>query len=219
VRDELWEEFVKSWGEPIPKLALARHGWERVATDKRPRAVAGAKGYWAWLRAHKKPPAAISAQAFLRDEGGWEQWLRYVPSADGSPPPGVLASYPLASPEGRALCTLYESAGLGHFLRSVIVHGNVAYYSRPINARLLAMAQAPDRKAWLGVSRQGAGAWEDFFAQVIVARRFRRVAEGDCLPWPFPPSREGKIYDATTATGPPFVAGTLMTEDDMQEQI
>lgn len=207
VRDDLWEDFVRSWGEPIPKLALARHGWERVASDRRSAAVAGAKGYWAWLRAHKKPPAAISAQAFLRDDGGWEQWLRYVPNEAGIVP-SITSTYPDGTPEAKALKVLHEIAGKSDFFRAVMWRTHGVTYAKPVTPRLLALAQAGPKDAWPELTRHGAGSWEDLLRDCLTVAVRRPLREGDRAPWPFAPSREGKLY----TTGPP-----LMTEQDEKD--
>jgi hypothetical protein len=209
VRDDLWDQFVRAWGEPIPKLALAKSGWDHIETSKRSKAVAGAKGYFAWLRAHPKPPAAISAQAFLRDSGGWEQWLRYVPATDGAAV-SISKSYPLASPEGKALVALHEIAGLTQFLHSFMIRNEAVNYLRPISARVLALAQAGPKDSWPILSHQQATAWEKILRDTVTVQVRKHLREGDRAPWPWPPSMEGKIY----STGPPE---TLMSEQDIAD--
>ncbi len=59
--DELWEEFLAAWRDPIAKMAIARNAWNSIPTAKRPEAVAATKGYSAHIaeqqaRFPKSPP-------------------------------------------------------------------------------------------------------------------------------------------------------------------
>lgn len=208
--DGLWDQFVKAWGEGIPKFALAQQAWGRLATDKRGKAVASARGYWAWVRSHseKRKPTPISAQAFLKDDGGFEQWLRYTPSGDT--PAAAVGGYALATPEGKAICRLHEIADLAQFLKDVKIRNGSVYFSNPVTKRLLALADAPtDRDAWVVLTHQQAMAWEGLLRESISVATRTRLREGSRAPWPWPPSKDGTVY---TTTGPPPDA--LMTDDD-----
>ena len=208
VPDDLFEQFVKAWGEPIPKLALTRSAWDHVETSIRPKAIAGARGYFAWLRAHPKPPSAISAQAFLRDSGGWEQWLRYLPDADGKAA-SITSTYPNGSPEAKALGVLYAIAGKSDFFRQVMQRATGVNYSKPVTPQLLALAKASPPDEWQTLSHRGAGSWEDFLRENLTVAR-RPLREGDRAPWPWPPSTEGKIYTPEATPPPP---GELSDQD------
>lgn len=198
VRNELWEQFVASWGEPIPKMQLARSVWDHAETAKRAEIVAAAKGYWTWLRAHPKPPSAQSAQSFIRDAAGWAQWLRYAPDPSGAPV-AISSSYPLSSDEGRAIVTLYEIAGLSDFLRSVMIRQGAVNYRMPISTQLLKLSEAPPSSRWRALDREQAGAWEGLLRETVTVAVRNRLREGSLAPWPYPPSLTGKIY-AWTAT-------------------
>lgn len=208
VPDQLWEEFVKAWGEPIPKMALARSAWDHVETARRPEAVASAKGYWAWLKAHPKPPSAQSAQSFLRDAVGWAQWLRYVPDAAGVAPP-IVTGYARGSVEARALINLHVALGADEGFRKIYVRETIAYL-KPMTDQIRAFADMPPRNEWVKIDRAGAGAWGHFGRAASAISHLRGFREGDIAPWIFPPSATGKTY--TTATGPPAGA---MTDDDI----
>lgn len=205
--DEMFEEFVKAWGEPIPKMALTRSAWDRVPTEKRPEAVAAAKGYWAWLRGHPKPPSAQSAQSFLRDVASWEQWLRFVPSGQSN----AATGFPPDSTEAKAIAALHEVAGRSEAFRKIWrrADGSVRF-PKPVTQQLLALAKMPPSDEWLTLDRAGAGSWEDLLRQYFepgIARTHLR--EGSHAPWRFAPSLTGKIY--TADTGPPE---RMMTEAD-----
>jgi hypothetical protein len=203
VRDELWEEFVRSWREPMPKMALARSTWDHVPTEKRGEAVAAAKGYFAWLAKHPKPPATISAQSFLRDIAGFAQWLRYTPDGEGGRT--AIGLYALDSREAKALAVLYDVALSSAFFASVKRKAVGVYHADPITPQLLALANAGPRENWPRLTYQQAAAWEGFLrGHLTVAHRPLR--DGDHAPWSWPPRKDGAV-----ATGPP---GTLMTPED-----
>lgn len=191
--DELFDQFVEVWRDPIPKMALARSAWEHIASAKRAEVVAAARGYWAWLKVHPKPPSAVSAQAFLRDTAGWAQWLKYSPG-DGAQPVAVNQPHPLRSPEGRAIRTLHEIAGLGHVMHSVMIRNGAVSYLRPVGPRLLALAESAPRERWVGLTRQQAGAWDAYLRDLVTLPNRRPLREGALAPWAWPPKADGTIY-------------------------
>lgn len=192
VRDELWEQFVASWTEPIPKMQLARSAWDHVETARRAEVVAAARGYWIWLKAHPKPPSAQSAQSFIRDPAGWAQWLRYAPMDGSAPSPVGLGSYQLRSAEGRAIAALYEIVGKSDFFHAVKAKGGQVYHANPVTPRVRALADAPPRAEWKLLDRQQAAAWDGFIAENIQLSR-SRLQEGAAAPWPWPPRKDGTL--------------------------
>ena len=203
--DEGWEEFCRVWREPMQRQALARSAWDHIATAKRPEATAAARGYFAWLATQKKPPTPVSAQTFLRDQAGWAQWLRYVPSTQGAPVP-LVNYFEAASREAKAISALYEIAGKGDFFRQVKCREGKVYFANPITPRLLALADAPPKPEWVALDRQQAAAWEGLIGEGVQVIR-SRLSEGSRAPWPWPPRKDG-------GTGPP---DSLMTEQDFQD--
>jgi hypothetical protein len=193
VPDQLWEEFVKAWGEPIPKMQLARSCWDHTETAKRAEIVAAAKGYWTWLRVHPKPPSAQSAQSFIRDAAGWAQWLRYAPDGESGKPASVTIGYPLTGPEGRALVVLHDIANVGDFLRGVMTRNGAVNYPLPVTPRLLALANAPPKTDWVTLDRNQAGAWEAVLSDAITVQVRSRMREGSRAPWPWPPRKDGTL--------------------------
>lgn len=212
VSNEGWQGFLKVWREPMPKMALAKHAWDHIPTEKHGEATAAAAGYFAWLAKHPKPPAAVSAQSFLRDHAGWAQWLRYAPDATGAIPVAATA-FARDSVEAKALLVLHEIAGKADFFRQVHRRGDgTISYPKPVSAQLAALAQAAPQAEWVTLSRQQAGAWEGLLREAVVVQVRNRLCEGSRAPWAWPPSAEGKLY--TSATGPPEV---LMTEQDFSD--
>lgn len=197
VRDALWDQFVASWGEPIPKMALARSAWDHAETGKRPEIVAAARGYWAWIKAHPKPPSAQSAQSFIRDAAGWAQWLRYAPDAEGGKAVSLSTAYPVASEEGRAIAVLHEIAGVADFLRGVMTRNGMVSYRLPVTPRLHALANAPPRSDWVALDRNQAGAWEALLSDAVTVRVRTRLREGALAPWPWPPRKDGTLSVAS----------------------
>lgn len=205
--DQDWEEFVRSWLEPIPKMALAKSEWNRTETAKRAEIVAAAKGYWAWLKGHHKPPSAQSAQSFIRDAAGWQQWLRYTPDAGGKAPP-ITSGYPVTSTEAKALAVVYAIAGKSDFFHSVKSRGGQVYHVNPITPRLLALAGAPPRSEWVMLDHQQAAAWDGLISENLQIVR-TRLDHRSSAPWPWPPRKDGTLSQA----GPP---DTLMTDQDFE---
>lgn len=196
--DADWGKFVAAWRDPMPKMALARHAWDHVPTEKLGEAVTAASGYFAWLGKHPKPPATVSAQSFLRDVAGFAQWLRYAPDAQGVAPP-ITAGYPRNSDEGRALINLHDACGTGEGFRKIFV-SDVVSFRNPITPQILAFADMPPREQWVAINHEGAGAWTRFARATSIIPIKRGFSERDAAPWIFPPSQTGKIY---TGSGGP----------------
>lgn len=206
--DDGFEEFQKAWPRPIERLSVARSVWAHVPTAKRGEVIAAAKGYFAWIGKQRKEPAIVSAQTFLRESSGWAQWLPYAPDAAGTS--SITTAYPLSSPEGKSLVVLHEIAGLDQYLRGIMIRNGAVNYPRPVGKRLLTLADAGLRDAWVVLSRQQAAAWEGFLRETVTVQVRKHLKEGDRAPWPWPPSAEGKIY----STGPPE---TLLSEQDVED--
>ena len=208
--DEFWDQFVRSWGEPIQRMALAKSLWDRTATDKRPKLIAAAKGLWAYRKSGNVRKEAPSAQSFIRDELGWDQWLAYTPAGDGAPV-AVSLSHRLGSPEAKAISALYEIAGCSGFLRSVLIRNGAVSFSKPMTQRLLALSASGPKDGWVVLTHQQAGAWEEFLRELVTVATRRPLREDARAPWPWPPRKDGTLSE----TGPPTVPGTMMTEQDM----
>lgn len=194
--DALWEQFTGAWGEPIPRMAIARSAWDHAETAKRAEIVAAARGYWAWRRAHPKPPTPVSAQSFIRDVAGRAQWLRYAPDVEGGKPALTSMDYPVGSREGRAIGVLHEIASVGDFLRSVMTRNGVISYRLPVTPRLLALADAPPKANWVTLDRNQAGAWESLLSDAITVKVRTRMREGSQAPWLWPPRKDGTLSAA-----------------------
>jgi hypothetical protein len=208
--DDLWNEFVRSWSDPIQLMTQTRAAWDRVPTGRRPKLIAAAKGFWTYRRGLTKPKEPQSARSFIRDEIGWDQWLRYLP-AHGVGPPSVSGSFPLASREGRAITTLYELAGCRDALHKIMIRNGAVSYRNPITPRLLALASVSSRDDWVPLTHQQACAWEAWFREVVTVQTRRALKAGDRAPWAWPPRVDGTL---SPATGPPEV---LITDQDITD--
>lgn len=217
VRDEVFEEFVKAWGEPIPKMAATRLAWDRKPPDKRPTAVSAAKGYWFWRKAQTRPPAAVSAQSFIRDDAGWEQWLRYAPRADGSAP-SISTSYRLGTVEANAIIVAFELGNADSAVHGFMRSGGAISYRGPMTPQLLAMAQfAGPKSEWkYTLRRNQAAAWEEFLSGVIMQTR-TRLREGDRAPYPWRPNKDGSLPPEAARAPPGVAVETLMSDADASE--
>ena len=66
------------------------------------------------------------------------------------------------------------------------------------NAAVLAFADVPAQAQWKPVSKAQQTAWHEFFERVLPGANRRPLGDATPLPWPWPPSKEGKTYDADT---------------------
>ncbi|MCG6204182.1 hypothetical protein LPW26_06015 [Rhodopseudomonas sp. HC1] len=218
--DPEWEEFVGSWGEPIPKLGLSRSVFDRVETGRRSKLIAAAKGYRTWLCSHppQKRPTAQSAQSFIRDEAGWDQWLRYVPAADGKVH-SATSTYQVGSPEARAINAMYAVARVRPF-----ESGGRIVYRGEMSARVKVFADAPESSAWLWIEdRNQIGAWANFLKDRVLGNRpplivARGVGEnerrGIRAPWPWPPKADGSIATSERDHGADPPPPEMTADDD-----
>lgn len=101
-------QFIDAWGEPITKPSLVEAVWATLTPAERAMALKSSTGYRAWYRSQRKPPAAISARTFLRERGGWAQWLSYAPQISKSE---QLVAELAGSAAWRARCTIAKIAG------------------------------------------------------------------------------------------------------------
>jgi hypothetical protein len=204
-----FDDFVKTWGEPIPRYELAKAEWGRLPTDKHGECLAAAAGLWAWAAKNPKKPTP-SAQSFLRDRSGWMQWLRYTPDA-GSIAPQLAQGYARDSVEGIALVKLHDAVGVGEGFRQIYAKHGTVNYRKAMTPQIAAFAQMPARDNWVQVNHQQAGSWSALGRELSMMPRPKQFQSGDAAPWPWPPGKDGKLY--TTSTGPPATEG-LMTEED-----
>lgn len=210
VADDGFEEFLKVWREPIPKMALARSAWVHIPTAKRTEVIASARGYFVWLSKQSRPPATVSAQSFLRDSAGWSQWL---PWAGGSDVPAFGPSvFAPGSIEAKSITVLHEIANRLTALRTIWQRsdGSISF-PKPMTPQLAALAQAPPQSDWPTLDRQQAGAWEGLLRQFFEPEVIRaHMREGSRAPWAWPPRKDGTLSTA----GP---AEVLMSDQDMAD--
>jgi len=195
-------EFKRRWPTTAADdQTKVDRSWFALTAEEGEAALAGIAAFFEnQKRLHKKhPPAGFT----YLEQKRWT--LLEQPEAAKSP-----SGWPVASVEGRAVAVLYDVAGLGSYLRGVMIRSGVVYYYRPVPPRLAALAQAPRPDDWVTLDRQQAAAWEGILREAVPVDTRKHLKEGDRAPWPWPPSVEGKIYP----TGPPAAA---MSEQDCAE--
>jgi hypothetical protein len=113
-------------------------------------------------------------------------------------------SVPAQSREARAFDNLRRLAGAVPQFRSA--DGSVFINAEAANDAVWALADLPPDDAWVFLTaRRNVGAWMEFFSQTLpgVGRRpilQERAGEaGILMPWPWPPSKDGKVYTAEKA--------------------
>jgi hypothetical protein len=101
----------------------------------------------------------------------------------------------------KAYCALCEIAGAP--APHAASGGSICIPSEGLTARAQAFAELPPEKSWPFVTeRPQLAAWFEFFDDVLPHKRRREIMEvragkqGVSLPWPWPPSKIGKVYEA-----------------------
>ncbi len=137
--------------------------------------------------------------AALRDGG---EKPDAVPEATASAPKFIVVA--ADSREARAFVNLRHLAGATAPTPSG--DGRVAIPAPAYCDAVFALADLPPPSAWLFLTdRDQMGAWFEFFRESLpdVARRViavgRNGASGILMPYPFPPNKSGKIYEAEAA--------------------
>lgn len=128
------------------------------------------------------------------------------PEPETPAPPAELAPLTVdpKSTEGRAYTNLRSLAGAGAPFR--MQDGNISLPPEAQKPAVYALADLPAQPWQFITDRQQTGAWLEFFAESLpkgVARKPIQIeqngATGILVPWPWPPSKDGKIYTAGDA--------------------
>lgn len=201
-------------------IAAFETRWPTAATDDRARTAKACRD----LPDDQENPALNGIGAFLeklkRDgrknvPAGWrylEQrpWSLLLEAAKAEPQ--SFAPLPGGSPQAKAVEVIYGLSG-----KASAVHGFMRLrdrsiaYSREVTPQLLALADAPDQREWPVLNRQQAGAWNAVIDLYVALAAHGHLKEGAHAPWPWPPSKDGKIY---AGTGPPDGS---CSDDDLAE--
>jgi hypothetical protein len=209
--EKTWKRFEEAWVEPILHQKLCREIWGKLSDADREAAITAAAGYVAHRRAQRRPNPVCNAQKFLREPAAWPGYAARAPSGAGAviPPP---ATYEPHSREGRAILALGR---IGRYTPRCLSDGRVCFRGE-INPQLLAFADIPsDAAEWL--YRPGSanfGSWRDLIRKVFAGCNLPLLPEIRA-PWPWPPNVKGSVYSGSDP--PPFIEGSLMTEEDLEE--
>lgn len=105
------------------------------------------------------------------------------------------------SPEGRAYSALHALAGAVAPFR--MGNGQIAIPPEANNARVFALSDLPPRTQWQFLTEpKHVGAWNEFFREMLPHAARRPIIEkrgdqsGIFMPWPWPPRRDGQIYNS-----------------------
>lgn len=197
------ERDARAHDEVAKFIAVFEQRWPTSAADDRQRT-----GYAAASLSDEERAAALDGIGpFLADlkrlkrdrvPAGWnyleqKRWTLLAAKAEADKP--VSSSFAADTVEAKAITALHGIVGSLDFLRTVMraADGGVRHL-KPVTPRLLALAQAPPREEWITLDRQQAGAWEAFIDENLMLGTRRRMAEGSHAPWPWPPSKDGKVY-------------------------
>lgn len=113
------------------------------------------------------------------------------PQAEIDAPPYEMA--PAGSPLAKAYVNLRSVAScLARHAASAT--GAVFVPRGANNAAVLAFADLPALAEWRPVTKAQQTAWHEFFERVLANANRRPIGDATALPWPWPPSKEGKVY-------------------------
>ncbi|WP_439392355.1 hypothetical protein ACRQ5Q_22430 [Bradyrhizobium sp. PMVTL-01] len=193
-REGLWRQFLGSYMR-IARMdqAAAREEFDKLSIDDAEWAVSSAPPYAAECAKDRVAPK--NANTWLR-KGMFKNFRR------GGPPPARPDSFALDSPEGRAIAALHQVARKQPPERN----GRVTYRGE-ITPQILAMAKAGSRSTWrwrdMADCREQIGSWAGFIEATVPGPRGAFIESrglgkdqrsGIYAPWPFPPSKDGTIY-------------------------
>lgn len=205
-----FDEFRKTWDEPIGRHSLVEPLFAALTSDERKLICKAASGFRVWQKLERKQgrkPPNYSAQVFLRERKAWTEYAVFSPD--------MVAARSVHEPdsiEARAIAMLHDLVGRNEAFRTIVCgRDRMVHWSKPVTAQLRPFAQfGPWQQVKL--DRNGAGAWERLMNEVFVAGVVRKhFREGSTAPWPFPRSTTGKIY---TSSGPPQAG---LSDDDVQD--
>lgn len=124
------------------------------------------------------------------------------PTADSTAPQFTLLA-PTTS-QARAYVNLRRIAGAT--APTLIGNGQLAIPSIACNDAVAAFATLPPSETWCFLTgRCEIGAWKEFFRDMLPDLSRRSITRningetGILMPWPFPPSRSGKVYEREEA--------------------
>lgn len=156
-------------------------------------------------RGLEKAQVAITRKimAALVPRGGSDE------NAEPAPPPEPVDPMPLAvdpkSREGRAYANLRQLAGAAPPYR--MGDGTISIPPEAQKSAVYALADMPNSPSEIITAPRQIGSWMEFLAESLpqgVARKPIQFDHGGsaaiAMPWPWPPSKDGKIYTAGDAT-------------------
>jgi hypothetical protein len=127
--------------------------------------------------------------------------VREARPEEGERPPEPTAAaqlIPADDPRAVAYCGLRRLAG--DVPPQVTAGGAIYLPPEADTAQVRALNDTPPRADWPFVTGGHLAAWLDFFDAALIARSRRKITEtknghtGAYLPWPWPPSKDGKTY-------------------------
>ena len=229
--------YIGTNNDPLERSHLERERDAR-ARDRKARFLVDFEARWPTSAADDRQRTAYAAEAlgeaeaeaalkgiapFLenlkrlkrdRCPAGWryleeKRWtLLDTPQKSATP---IVQKFAAGSPEAAAISTLYIIAGKQSVLAANWMRASdgALYYRRTVTPQLLTLSSAPPRSEWPALDRRQAASWNDLLATFVTVV-WSRLTEGARAPWPWPPSKDGKIY----STGPP---DTLMSAQDQAD--
>ena len=230
------QPYVGTKNDPLERSSTERErdARARETKDRKARFIVSFEQRWPTAAADDRQRTAYAAEELTEDEetaalngigpfldnlkrlgrknvpAGWKyleerRWTLLEAKAEAE----AAKVYPLDSPEGKAVATLYDIAGKRSLFDAVMKRG-VSF--KTVTPQVLALEQTPPQAQWIDLAEPAqVAAWDRFIAAQLPKINRAELKLGDKAPWPWPPSVAGKVY--TAGSGPP---GTLMSEDDAE---
>jgi predicted transcriptional regulator len=200
-------KFLAAFEQRWPTAAVddrqrTAYAAEALAPDEQDAAIKGVGPFLDYLTKHRRKNVPAGWR-YLEEK----RWTLLEKPEAATP---ATASYPADSAEAKALIRIHDLAGTGSGFRKIWCgKDGLVRYRKSMTPRILAFAEAPPREDWPRAAHNQAASWRKFLEEASALPITRPISEGDPVPWPWPPSVEGKIYSDTTGPPQPF-----MTEED-----
>lgn len=207
-RDALWQRFVQGYpGITTMDQREARDELDALTLDDAEWAVSVLPALKEDLRkARDRPPK--NAHIWLK-KGMFRNFTRVALGRTGSSP--ELLRYASDGAEGTALIALHAIG------RAALYDSGTVDYAGEITAQILAFAKAGRPSEWRFTDEpRHIAAWTEFIGRAVHRARASMAVtqglgasqrEGIKVPWPFPPSKDGVIYDWPQEPEPPPDSG------------
>ena len=193
IEDEEPEDFAPAWqswpGHEVMRRDLALAEFRRLSKDRQ-RLCRAAIGHFVAKQKQMKRDHYPSFHIWIR-HGGFDEF----PNARLDEVASPSTRFAAGSVEARAIKVLHDIAGRAQVFDKIWqARDGSVNFSKALTPRVVALAQAPERAAWVELDRNQAGAWEGLLRSMFDEGLVRtHLREGSRAPWHWPPRVNGEL--------------------------